>query len=418
MSDYRPVEDDNEVTSKTPVPEPIAEDRGEVQAKAPPSSGSKRKWIALGIFLVGLLLIIGVAVFIFSKVVGQNGPEQEPDPTLQPEVQEGPSLGGYQEQLNAAQRRAEEARLAREREEEARRRQAEEAQRVADRALEGSSNRQAPPPTSPPNRQNQSQRGGEVDPNSPSARRLGGDVVIGGGAASGALTAAGNGAAGLLGGETQNNRISSMLEGETFDAGSASIMQNMDMLLRRGTVIPCVLQNRVVSTYPSLSSCVITQDVYSADGSTVLAERGSVAYGEQKVALTHGQARLFMTWNEIDTVGGVRVRIDSLATDNLGASGVDAYIDNHFWDRFGGAIMLSFIDDALEVAANRLSDQRQQIGTSFNSSTNNVQNMAEMALEQSINIPPTGYVNQGTRLNIRVSRDVDFSSVYNVQGRR
>lgn len=417
MSDYRSVDDDNEVTTGTPAPEPIAEDRGEVQAKAPPSKGNQRKWIALGIFLVGLLIIIGFAIFMFSKIMGQNAPNQEPDPSLEPEVQEGPSLGGYQEQLNAAQMRAEQARRDREREAEARRLQEERAQQVADRALESASSGQSPPPISSPSTNRQSQRGGEVDPNSPSVRRLGGNVVIGGSSSSGDLGGAANGAAGLMGGEAPNNQISSMLEGETFEPGSASIMQNMDMLLRRGTVIPCVLQNRIVSTYPGLSSCVITQDVYSADGSTVLAERGSVAYGEQKVALTHGQARLFMTWNEIDTAGGVRVRIDSLATDNLGASGVDAYIDNHFWDRFGGAIMLSFIDDALEVVANELSDQRQQIGTSFSSSTNNVQNMAEIALEQSINIPPTGYVNQGQLLNIRVARDVDFSSVYEVRGR-
>lgn len=412
MSDYRPIDDDSEVTPDSqPTPEPIAEDRGEVQAKAPKSGSNTRKWLALGVFLFGVVLIAGIIMFLLSQLQSSGEPVSEPDPTLQRETQAPPSLGGYQEQLNEAQRRAEAARLAREREEEAARLRAEEAQRVADRALQ-SSQQTAPPISSQAGNPNRS----EPDPNAPSTRRLEGDVVIGGGGSLGELGSSGGGS--LLGGDGQdNNRIGSMLAGETYEPGSASIMQNMDMLLRRGTVIPCVLQNRVVSTYPSLSSCVITQDVYSADGSTVLAERGSVAYGEQKVSLTQGQARLFMTWNEIDTAGGVRIRIDSLATDSLGASGVDAYIDNHFWDRFGGAIMLSFIDDSLEVLANRLSDQRQNIGTNFSSSTNNVQSMAEIALEQSINIPPTGYVNQGTLLNIRVARDVDFSSVYNVRGR-
>lgn len=411
MSDYQPIEDDGEVTPPAQkTPEPIVDDRGEVQAKAPKAKSNAKKWIALGVAVVGILLIAGLIMFLLSQLQGNEEIEAEPDPTLQRAGQAQPSLGGYQQQLNEAQRRAEEARLAREREEEAARLRAEEAQRVADRAVR-SSQQTAPPIRAQANNTNQS----EPDPNAPSARRLEGDVVIGGGSAG--LGSNGGGGS-LLGGDGQgDSRIGDMLAGETYEPGSASIMQNMDMLLRRGTVIPCVLQNRVVSTYPSLSSCVITQDVYSADGSTVLAERGSVAYGEQKVALTQGQARLFMNWNEIDTAGGVRVRIDSLATDNLGASGVDAYIDNHFWDRFGGAIMLSFIDDGLEVLANRLSDQRQEIGTSFNSSTNNVQSMAEIALEQSINIPPTGYVNQGTLLNIRVARDVDFSSVYNVRGR-
>lgn len=38
--------------------------------------------------------------------------------------------------------------------------------------------------------------------------------------------------------------------------------------------------------------------------------------------------------------------------------------------------------------------------------------MADEALRNTINIPPTGYVNQGALLNIIVARDVDFRSVY------
>ena len=38
--------------------------------------------------------------------------------------------------------------------------------------------------------------------------------------------------------------------------------------------------------------------------------------------------------------------------------------------------------------------------------------MATEALKNSINIPPTGYVNQGTEIMVFVARDVDFSGVY------
>ena len=41
--------------------------------------------------------------------------------------------------------------------------------------------------------------------------------------------------------------------------------------------------------------------------------------------------------------------------------------------------------------------------------------MAELALENSINIQPTGYANQGQQINILVARDIDFSDIYKVK---
>ncbi|WP_193067755.1 type IV secretion system protein VirB10 [Halomonas sp. 3D7M] len=426
MSQYHISDDDDDVIN-TSASDPAVEDRGDIQADIPVKRKKNKIAIALFVFIIGIIAIAGFGYFIVSNFLMKSEVVAEPDPTLEREVSDGPGLITYQEELREAQRRAEERRLAEQREAERL-----EAERMR-RELEAQARADAVVPM-PPAAEARGQTAlnvqDEPDPNAPEFRRLEGDVLIGvGGGGSIGQTSGGEGfgqpSEGLLGtggagsagsAGSGRNGVTAMLQGGAYTPGAAWKQRGLGLMLRRGTNIPCVLQNRVVSTYPSLSSCVVTRDVYSADGSRVLIERNSVAYGEQSLTLTQGQARLFMTWNEIDTAGGIRVRLDSLATDSLGASGVDAFIDNHFWDRFGGAIMLSLIDDGLEVLANRLSDQNQQIGTNFSSSTNNVKNMAEIALEQSINIPPTGYVNQGELLNIRVARDVDFSSVYTVKG--
>lgn len=108
----------------------------------------------------------------------------------------------------------------------------------------------------------------------------------------------------------------------------------------------------------------------------------------------------------------MRAQIDSLGTDTLGSTGIDAYVDNHFWDKFGNSLMLSLIDDGLKVAASRLEKNSSGDSISFDSTQDNGQRMAEMALQNTINIPQTLYSPQGELMSIRVVRDADFSKVY------
>ena len=72
--------------------------------------------------------------------------------------------------------------------------------------------------------------------------------------------------------------------------------------------------------------------------------------------------------------------------------------------------MLSLIDDVAGYASSRRSNGNNNV--TFDSTTQSAQDMASLALQNSINIPPTGYVNQGERIMIFVARDVDFSNVY------
>jgi type IV secretion system protein VirB10 len=52
---------------------------------------------------------------------------------------------------------------------------------------------------------------------------------------------------------------------------------------------------------------------------------------------------------------------------------------------------------------------------SFSNTSDAAQEMAAKALENSINIPPTLYKNQGERVAIFVARDLDFRGVYGLE---
>ena len=72
------------------------------------------------------------------------------------------------------------------------------------------------------------------------------------------------------------------------------------------------------------------------------------------------------------------------------------------------------IQDALKSGSQAAA--RRSSGTIvYDSSEANTGRMAEIALENSISIQPTGYANQGQQINILVARDIDFSDIYKVK---
>lgn len=241
----------------------------------------------------------------------------------------------------------------------------------------------------------------------PAQRKLDGDTMI-------AIDGARNERGGTGGSVSNDAEINEMLSGGVYPRGSTKIIKNRNLLLTHGTQIPCALQTRLVTDQPSILICQVTKDIFSSDGSTLLVERGSKVFGEQKRAIITGQNMAFVSWSEIDTPHGIRVRIDSLGTDSLGASGLDVWVDEKWGKRFGGAILLSFIQDAISTAS--AAAQRNSTGTIvYDKSEANTGRMAEIALQNSINIQPTGYALQGQLFNILVARDIDFSDIYSVK---
>jgi type IV secretion system protein VirB10 len=197
-------------------------------------------------------------------------------------------------------------------------------------------------------------------------------------------------------------------------SAKAYVLPDLDYLLKRGTLIPCGMRTPVITTYPGMTSCIVSQDVYSADGRTLLIERGSEAIGEQRNALMQGQARIFVVWSHIDMPNGVTVDVNSPGTDALGASGLDAYVDTHFWQRFGGALMLSLIGDVGQAISNKsLGSGNNQI--QFSNTSSSGQSLADETLKNTVNIPPTAYSNQGAQSNIFVARNIDFKGIYDLQ---
>jgi type IV secretion system protein VirB10 len=193
----------------------------------------------------------------------------------------------------------------------------------------------------------------------------------------------------------------------------AARLPNRTFLVPKGAFMDCALETRLDSTLPGMTSCILTRNVYSDNGKLVLLDRGSKIVGEYQGGMKQGQARIFVLWTRIETPAGVVINLDSPGTDSLGATGMDGHVDTHFGARFGGAMMLSLLDDAMAAAT-----QNSSSGTNVMLNTQSAaQSMAAEALRNTINIPPTLIKNQGDHINIFVARDLDFRSVYDIRAK-
>ena len=217
--------------------------------------------------------------------------------------------------------------------------------------------------------------------------------------------------------DNDNKPLDDRLTPSLLAGTTATLRDDLTYLLRRGTMIACVQQSKIVTDYPGMILCRTTKDTYGANGKVLLVERGSTVIGEQRVGIQRGQKKIFAMWSRIETDKGVAIDVNSPASDPLGATGIDAWIDNHWWDRFSNAIFISLIGDTLDGLKQYYSENKNGSGgfPVYPSQTQDAtQNMATETLKNSINIPPTAYSNQGSLLNIFVARDVDFREVYEI----
>jgi type IV secretion system protein VirB10 len=202
------------------------------------------------------------------------------------------------------------------------------------------------------------------------------------------------------------------LRAPRLDAVRAGLIGDLDFIIPQGTSVPCTLETAMQSDQPGFVTCVVPRDVLSASGRVVLLERGTQVVGEYRGGLRQGQVRLHVLWSRARTPKGVLIELASPGTDALGRAGSSGNVDNHWFERFGSALLLSVVGDAAKVAAKAA---QASTGESLTSTGHAGTQAASIAVEQSINIPPTLHKHHGEHVSIMVARDLNFSSVYALQ---
>jgi type IV secretion system protein VirB10 len=184
--------------------------------------------------------------------------------------------------------------------------------------------------------------------------------------------------------------------------------------VQAGSVIPAVMVGGVVSDLPGQLIAQVAETVYdSVTGHIPLILQGSKLVGTYDNQVAAGQTRVLVAWNRIIFPNGYSIDIGQMpGADQGGYAGFHDQVNNHFWQVFGNAIMLSLFGAGTQLAQPQASGF-QNIGAGQTAASALGIQMAQLGQQyasRGLSIPPTLEVRPGYRFVVMVTKDMVFPS--------
>jgi type IV secretion system protein VirB10 len=186
----------------------------------------------------------------------------------------------------------------------------------------------------------------------------------------------------------------------------AEVIANPSNTIIQGTMIQAVMETALDSSLPGQTRAIISEDVFSYDGSRLLIPRGSRLIGRYRSGIEIAQKRVTIAWDRIILPNNQTVQISAFGGDELGRSGVTGFVDTRFDERFGSAALISIISAAPSAASAQVEDETtaevlQDVGDDLADATDSV-------IGEYLSIGPVIYVDQGARVTVMVDRDLEI----------
>lgn len=192
---------------------------------------------------------------------------------------------------------------------------------------------------------------------------------------------------------------------EGVETAYAVNLPHPDRLIAQGTLIPGIMETAIQSDLPGGIRAVVSNPVWSADGSSILLPAGSRLIGQYRSDITLGQTRVLVAWNRAITPDHRSVSLGSSGADALGRGGQGGKVDTHFAQKFEAAFLVSIVTGLANfgtgaaVVAPYLNEGIDNgIATSADA--------ANGTLEEYLSIAPTIHIDQGSPVTVFVQRDL------------
>ena len=191
--------------------------------------------------------------------------------------------------------------------------------------------------------------------------------------------------------------------------------------LLQGTVIPAILTQGIKSDLPGQVKAVVAHPVYnSLNASYVLIPAGSTLIGSYRNAVAMGQKRLGVEWTRIEFPNGTYIQLSHMpGTSPRGYAGFHDLVNDHTWEIFKNALLLSVIDVGMAVASPVSTDNNTTGVTGNEALQDGEQALAQtfgqaeaQLFQRYINVSPTLTIRPGYAFNVVVTKDLVFPGPY------
>ncbi len=214
----------------------------------------------------------------------------------------------------------------------------------------------------------------------------------------------------------------SRTEADTVETGHVG---NLRSTIAQGRLIHAVLESGINNDLPGPIRAIVSRDIFAEAGREKLIPRGSRLIGVYNSDVQDGQARILIVWTRMIRPDGVDVMLNSPAVDQLGMAGVPGSVDNKFAQLFARALLTSSINIAIAIGAQELINDDSGSSTTSNANGSTTQSgqagtlatvealdrlggVTEDYLDRFLNVRPTITLDQGTKMNVFVNRDLIF----------
>jgi type IV secretory pathway VirB10-like protein len=209
----------------------------------------------------------------------------------------------------------------------------------------------------------------------------------------------------------QNTQFMNDVTSQDTDAVQATLLQHRDTLIAQGNLIHAALETAIDSDLPGFLRAIVSEPVYSEDGSQVLIQPGSRLIGQYKSGMLQGQSRVFVVWTRLIEPNGINIQLGSPGVDSLGMAGQAAdAVDYHFWQTFGTASLLSVLGAGSSNVGVNSSDQNNASQAYREALSSSLAQSAQSSLQDNTSIPPALHINQGATVMVFVAKDLRFCS--------